>query len=109
MHDAAAVLARRFWDLMSTNDFASIAEVVDPHVVVDWPLTRERIRGLRNFVRIQDEYPANGPWRFTVHRLFGTGTEAVSDVSVTDGVVEARDLVLRRRCRAHRQDGRVLA
>lgn len=90
MTDRAAVVARRFWDLMSANDFGSIAEVVDRDVVVDWPLTRERIRGLDDFVRVQDDYPAHGPWRFTVHRLFGGATDAVSDVAVTDGVVVAR-------------------
>ncbi|MBA3288568.1 MAG: nuclear transport factor 2 family protein [Acidimicrobiia bacterium] len=88
--DSAAALARRFWELMATNDFGSVAEVLDPHVVVDWPLTRERIRGVDNFVRIQNEYPANGPWLFTIHRLFGDGPEAVSDVSVSDGVVHSR-------------------
>lgn len=86
----ATRLAERFWSLMSTNDFGRLAEVLDEAVVVDWPLTRERIHGSANFIRVQLEYPANGPWRFTVHRLFGDETRAVSDVSVTDGVAEAR-------------------
>jgi len=36
------------------------------------------------------DYPAHGPWRFTVHRIVGSDSEAVSDVSVTDGVQSAR-------------------
>ena len=35
--------------------------------------------------RMNLEYPANGPWRFTVNRLVGDESEAVSDVTVTDG------------------------
>lgn len=86
----AGHLAERFWSLMSTNDFGLLAEVLDDAVVVDWPLTGERISGAPDFIRLQQEYPANGPWRFTVLRLFGDETRAVSDVSVTDGVAEAR-------------------
>jgi hypothetical protein len=36
------------------------------------------------------EYPAHGPWSFTVHRIVGGGAQAVSDVSVSDGVQHAR-------------------
>jgi ketosteroid isomerase-like protein len=37
------------------------------------------------------EYPANGPWRFTVNRIVANETEeAVSDVSVTDGTIHGR-------------------
>jgi hypothetical protein len=39
---------------------------------------------------MNQEYPAHGPWRFTVHRIVGSGTEAVSDVAVTDGAQHAR-------------------
>jgi ketosteroid isomerase-like protein len=36
------------------------------------------------------EYPAHGPWRFTVNRIVGGESEAVSDVAVGDGVQSAR-------------------
>jgi hypothetical protein len=36
------------------------------------------------------EYPAHGRWSFTVHRLVGGESEAVSDVTVSDGVQTAR-------------------
>ena len=35
---------------------------------------------------MNQEYPANGPWRFSINRLIGGETEAVSDVTVSDGV-----------------------
>ena len=34
---------------------------------------------------MNQEYPAHGPWRFTINRLVGCESEAVSDVTVTDG------------------------
>jgi hypothetical protein len=36
------------------------------------------------------EYPTHGPWRFTVNQVVGASDEAVSDVSVTDGVQSGR-------------------
>ncbi len=58
--------------------------------VLEWPQSRERIRGRANFAAVNKEYPASGPWRFQINRIVANETEAVSDVSVTDGVVEAR-------------------
>jgi hypothetical protein len=39
---------------------------------------------------MNQEYPAYGAWTFTVNRIVGNDHEAVSDVSVTDGVQHAR-------------------
>jgi ketosteroid isomerase-like protein len=86
----ATELAREFWRRMATNDFASVGAVLADGFVLEWPQTRERIRGAANFARMNHEYPAHGPWRFTVHRVVGGDGEAVSDVSVTDGVQVAR-------------------
>ena len=36
------------------------------------------------------EDPTNGLWTFTIYRLLGSASEAVSDVSITDGVQSAR-------------------
>jgi hypothetical protein len=38
------------------------------------------------------EYPSHGPWSFRVNRIVAGESEAVSDVSVTDGVQSARAL-----------------
>ncbi len=51
--------------------------------------TGERIRGRDNFAVLNSEYPAHGPWRFTINRIVASDTEVVTDVSVTDGVVKA--------------------
>ncbi len=89
---AAAEVVREFWRLMATNDFDAVAAVLAPEFVLEWPQSRERIRGAARFAQMNLQYPAHGVWRFTVHRLVGEGSQAVSDVSVTDGVQTARAL-----------------
>jgi hypothetical protein len=71
---------------MATNDFDSVAAVLAQDFVLEWPQTRERIRGAARFARMNREYPARGPWRFAINRVVGHESEAVSDVTVTDGV-----------------------
>lgn len=84
--------AREFWRLMASNDFSSVSAVLAPDFVVDWPQSNERIRGAQRFAEMNQTYPSHGPWTFTIHRLFGAGSEAVSDVTVSDGVQSARAL-----------------
>ncbi len=90
MRGTAADVAREFWRLMSTNDFHSVSAVLAPEFVVEWPQSNERIRGAERFIRMNTEYPVHGRWQFTVHRIVGSESEAVSDVSVTDSVQNAR-------------------
>ena len=84
--------AREFWRLMASNDFSSVSAVLAPDFVLDWPQSKERIRGAQRFAEMNQTYPGHGPWTFTIHRLFGAGSEAVSDVTVSDGVQTARAL-----------------
>ena len=90
MDDSAEKIAREFWERMRSNDFASVAPLLADDFVLEWPQTRERLRGAADFVRMNADYPAHGPWRFTIHRLVGGAREAVSDVGVTDGVLDVR-------------------
>ena len=90
MSENAASVVQEFWRLMATNDFASVGNILAPDFVLEWPQSKERIRGAERFARMNAEYPAHGPWRFTVHRVVGDDSGAVSDVGVTDGVQVAR-------------------
>jgi ketosteroid isomerase-like protein len=81
---------RQFWRLMATNDFQSVAEVLSPDFVVEWPQSSEVIRGPERFARMNSEYPSHGPWSFTINRLVAADQEVVTDVTVTDGVQTAR-------------------
>lgn len=79
-----------FWRLMASNDFHSVAAVLSPDFLLEWPQSRERIRGPERFALLNHEYPAHGPWQFTINHLVGGASEVVSDVTVTDGVQNAR-------------------
>ena len=91
MPDTTAVdTVREFWRLMASNDFHCVAAVLSPDFVLEWPQSKERIRGAERFARMNHEYPAQGRWQFTINRLVGGSSEAVSDVTVTDGALVAR-------------------
>lgn len=86
----SAVVVQEFWRLMATNDFASVASVLAPGFVLEWPQSNERIRGPERFATMNTEYPAHGPWQFAINRIVAASSEVVTDVSVTDGVQHAR-------------------
>lgn len=92
----------RFWWLMASNDFHAVGEVLSDDFVLEWPQSGERIRGRENFGKMNEEYPAHGVWKFTINRILVDGDEAVSDVSVTDGVQHARAISF-----FHVVDGRI--
>ena len=86
-----SVLVREFWTLMGSNDFASVQAVLGEQFILEWPQSNERIRGAARFAQMNSEYQAQGPWRFAVNRVVAnTVSEAVSDVTVTDGSMTAR-------------------
>ncbi|MBV8046873.1 MAG: nuclear transport factor 2 family protein [Paludibacterium sp.] len=87
---AALNLVRDFWRRMASNDFSTVAPLLSTGFVLEWPQSNERIRGAERFVSMNQDYPAHGPWRFTLNRLIGDEHEVVSDVSITDGVQHAR-------------------
>ena len=88
-HAVAVAVAHEFWRLMAGNDFAAVAAVLAPTFVLEWPQSKERIRGAERFARVNFDYPAHGPWQFDVRRVVGEDTEAVSEVAITDGVQRA--------------------
>jgi ketosteroid isomerase-like protein len=74
---------------MATNDFASVKQVLAEAFVLEWPQSNELIRGPENFARMNAEYPAHGPWSFTIKRLVASPTDVVTHVAVTDGTQSA--------------------
>lgn len=85
-----AEVVKTFWDLMNTNDFRAAGRLLSDNYVLEYPQSGETFCGPDNFAHINEDYPANGLWRFTVHNLVTEGSEVVTDVSVTDSVVKAR-------------------
>ena len=88
--DETSALVHEFWQRMASNQFELVEPLLSDEFVLEWPQSLERLRGAANFTRMNREYPANGVWQFTVHRVVGGLDEAVSDVSITDGVACAR-------------------
>jgi len=89
---AAATVVEQFWALMATNDFGAVGAVLAEDYVLEWPQSGERIRGRANFAAMNAAYPAAGRWAFDVHRIVGGDGQAVSDVTVTDGVRRDRSI-----------------
>lgn len=102
-HEAAKQIVERFWIAMQMNDFEAAGKFLHDDYILEWPQSGERMRGRENFVAVNENYPAHGRWEFTVHRLLAEGSEVVSDVEVTDGVVRGRAITF-----STVQDGRIL-
>jgi ketosteroid isomerase-like protein len=90
MNKSATELVKEFWETMQTNDFRATGELLSDDYVLEWPQSNERIRGRDNFAAINEQYPAHGRWQFVINNIVGNDSEAVSDVSITDGVQSAR-------------------
>jgi ketosteroid isomerase-like protein len=75
---------------MHSNDFSAAGEYLHDEYVLEWPQSGERIRGRANFIAVNENYSAHGRWEFRIHRIVAEGSEVVTDVGVTDGVVSAR-------------------
>ncbi len=95
-------VVERFWAAMAANDFRAAGDLLHDEYVLEWPQSGERIRGRDNFVAVNEQYPAAGPWRFTVHRIVADAAAVATDVSVTDGVVIGRAITF-----SELRDGRI--
>ncbi|MCX5236027.1 nuclear transport factor 2 family protein [Streptomyces prunicolor] len=68
------------WDRMQARDWKGLGELLAEDLVVEWPVSRERIEGRENFVRINAEYPEG--WAIKVLRIVANGEVVVSEVEV---------------------------
>lgn len=89
MSDAKQIVLA-FWQAMQSNDF----EAASLHLTEDfegyWPQSGELTVGRANFAAINTHYPGQGEWQFTLHSIVAEGDQVVTDVTVTDGELEAR-------------------
>ncbi len=89
--DPKAVV-ERFWQVMNSNDFRAASALLAEAYLLHYPQSGEHFRGRDAFVAVNSDYPAHGPWRFELRKLLAEGSEVVSEVMVSDGVVNARAL-----------------
>lgn len=83
-------IIERFWLSMATNDFEATAQLLSPGFEYFMPQSGEHIVGRAAFAAVNNNYPAEGKWRFTIRSIVAGNNDAVSDVEVTDGSVQAR-------------------
>ncbi|ODQ00457.1 MULTISPECIES: nuclear transport factor 2 family protein [unclassified Salinivibrio] len=79
-----------FWEAMQRNDFSKASEYFSDDYQCFWPQSGELIVGRDDFVALNTAYPANGLWQFSVYSCVAEGDRVVTDVGVTDGVVNDR-------------------
>ncbi len=85
-------IIEQFWTAIHNNDFRAAGELLHDDYILEWPQSGERIRGRANFIAVNENYPAQGPWQVIMHRLIGEGNDVASEVTVTDGAVKAQAL-----------------
>ncbi len=86
----SAEVVRGLWERMQARDWAGAADLVDRDVVVEWPVSRERMTGRDNYIAVNREYPEG--WEIRVLRVIAEGGQAASEVEVrheTMGVFRA--------------------
>ena len=84
MHDDDAQAAlQRHWSASDTNDFATEHEIYADHAVLEYPQSRERIRGRLDIQASRMAQPDKK--RFTVRRIQGSGNLWVSELVLSYG------------------------
>ncbi|MFF0103858.1 nuclear transport factor 2 family protein [Streptomyces hirsutus] len=76
----SATIVRMLWDRMQDRDWTGVGKLLAADVVVEWPVSGERILGRDNYVRVNAEYPEG--WSIDVLRIVSSGDEVVSEVEV---------------------------
>ncbi|MEV6791633.1 nuclear transport factor 2 family protein [Streptomyces sp. NPDC051320] len=73
-------IVQKFWDRMQARDWEGLGELLADDVVVEWPVSSERIVGRDNFVGVNAEYPEG--WSIKTLRTVADGDAVVSEVEV---------------------------
>ncbi len=87
--ESTAVI-EKLWDRIQARDWRAVSDLLDEGIVVEWPVSAERIEGRANFVAVNSRYPEG--WTIRVLRVVAEGDEVVSEVEVphqTNGVFRA--------------------
>ncbi|MFE9177176.1 MULTISPECIES: nuclear transport factor 2 family protein [unclassified Streptomyces] len=75
-----AATVREFWTRMQARDWAGLGALLADDLVVEWPVSAERIEGRADFVSVNAEYPEG--WSIEVLRVVADGETVVSEVQV---------------------------
>ena len=78
--DVRAALERH-WAASDANDFAAEHQIYEDHAVLEYPQSRERIRGRRGIQASRMAQPSRK--RFTVRRILGGGDLWITELVLT--------------------------
>ncbi|MFF7606155.1 nuclear transport factor 2 family protein [Streptomyces parvulus] len=73
-------VVQEFWARMQARDWAGLGALLADDLVVEWPVSGERIVGRADFVGVNAEYPEG--WSIRVLRVVSDGETVVSEVEV---------------------------
>lgn len=73
---------RELWRRFDRGDFDAAAELLPEGFTAVWPQTREVIRGRRNFIELNRNYP--GAWKCEPQEIVAIGSRVISVVKVHD-------------------------
>jgi ketosteroid isomerase-like protein len=76
----SAQIVRDLWERIQARDWAGAGELLADDVIVEWPVSGERIVGRENFVSVNAEYPQG--WSIRVLRVVAEDDQVVSEVEV---------------------------
>ncbi|GAA2599940.1 MULTISPECIES: nuclear transport factor 2 family protein [Streptomyces] len=69
-----------FWTRMQARDWEGLGALLADDLVVEWPVSAERIEGRADFVAVNARYPEG--WSIEVLRVVADGEAVVSEVEV---------------------------
>ena len=79
--DGVRAALQRHWAASDANDFAAEHQIYDDHAVLEYPQSRERIRGRGGIQASRMAQPNRK--RFTVRRILGGGDLWISELVLT--------------------------
>ncbi len=69
-------LTLRLWQILNDQAYDSLPEVLTPDSIIEWPQSRERIRGYRALQQIMQAYPGGAVEPAITKAQFAEGDEA---------------------------------
>jgi ketosteroid isomerase-like protein len=73
-------VVQEFWARMRARDWEGLGALLADDLVVEWPVSAERIEGRADFVSVNARYPEG--WSIEVLRVVADGGTVVSEVEV---------------------------
>lgn len=78
--DGGGAVIEALWAHIEARNWSALRGLLAEDLVVDWPVTGERLVGPDNFVAVNAEYPEG--WSIDVLSIVAAGSRVASEVSV---------------------------